>query len=159
MWSWENRGWETICGRSLSVHYRMFSNIPDLCPWDTTSISGPPPLPVVTIKNVSRYWQMSPRGQNHPDLTHWDKVIYIYKRLICRVSPWVWPGDRGLIDHYDMCWPPGGCVKWRKVLAGSQKAPFSPDSRPGRCKISCTRPLLYILKSQHCRIFKVLKVW
>lgn len=65
-------GWLILCVGDCPVHCGIFSSIPGLCPLDA---SNPSTHTLVTIKNVSRYRQMSQGeggGQNRPQLRPMD---------------------------------------------------------------------------------------
>lgn len=63
-WHYWQFGPDRFCYGGCPLHHRVFSNILGLDPLDASSYHPP----VVTTKNISRHCQVSPRGQNCPQL-------------------------------------------------------------------------------------------
>lgn len=73
---WE--GYFFVVG-DCSMHFRMFSNIPGLCPL----MPAAPPLPVVTTKTIFRHCQVSLGSQNFSLIeNHWLRVNSLKNNLL-----------------------------------------------------------------------------
>lgn len=74
----------TLLTSDNSLFWEAVLCILDQHPWPLCLLdaNSNPPSPVVKISNVSRYCQMSPRGQNGPQLRSTGIAIYLLKIIM-----------------------------------------------------------------------------